>query len=317
MKFLKIAVTAVSFAILAALIAYADPAKLVPILSNARLEIIAGALGLSVISMMLRVAKWKALLGKASFGALLPIQMLGMTISNFTPGKMGEPAKSLILKLRSGIDVSQSFPSIIWERVVDVLVLVVLAATAFAFLPLTGNLLILGALGMAAFLGLAMLALLVLHSKKVGLRLFGFARKFPILRNISEDFVKTFYEVRQGKKALVACLVLTAAAWLLDGVVFWLSFLAIGIQLDVALFPGILALATAVGIASSLPGGLGSSEVVLAALLGLLGVEAVFAVTGVLLARFLTFWFVTAVGGISMAYLGRKIDLRSALGGKA
>ena len=72
----------------------------------------------------------------------------------------------------------------------------------------------------------------------------------------------------------------------------------------------LIALATLVGIISFLPGGIGSMEVSLLFILGLQGVSGPIAVSGLLLARFLSIWYVVFLGLMSLIYLGRKFDLK-------
>ena len=65
-----------------------------------------------------------------------------------------------------------------------------------------------------------------------------------------------------------------------------------------------------IGIASSLPGGLGTTEVVMTFLLGLNGVESSIAVAASITFRFMTIWFVNLLGGISFIYMSRKFEIK-------
>jgi uncharacterized protein (TIRG00374 family) len=313
MRAAKIGFLGFSLAILIFLVIYANPSRFVQIMRGADIAMIVAGIAVATVSISLRTVKWWLLLPQVKARTLLPIQLLGMTISNFTPGKFAEPAKTVILKLRTGVDVSLSLPSIVWERVIDVLVIIILSAFALAMLPFEGNLLTLGLLGAAAFTALALVALAVLYSRKFGTWLFRFARKFPFLSRISDNFISTFYGTRFSKGRIAGSFAVTFLAWVLDGIAIWLGMKAIGISIGLAATPGILALSTAIGIASLLPGGIGGTEAVMAIILGAVGIEPSLAITGAILARFMTFWYNQLLGGLSLVYLSRSLDVSSAM----
>ena len=102
-------------------------------------------------------------------------------------------------------------------------------------------------------------------------------------------------------------------AWILDGVVFYLTLTAIGVTINPIILAGIIALSVLIGVASTLPGGLGSTEAVMILLLGILGVQSTTAVAGVMISRFISFWYGTLIGGLSFVYLSKKIDMKKIL----
>src|SRR3990172_4880007 len=89
-----------SLLILALLIAYADPPKFLALLSQSNYTFIIIAFLFSTLSVIFRIMKWKALLGDISFSRIAPVQLVGVTISNFSPAKAAEPVKALILKVK-------------------------------------------------------------------------------------------------------------------------------------------------------------------------------------------------------------------------
>ena len=79
------------------------------------------------VSLLLRVWRWKVLLAdevKASFLRLTPVFLLGKAITGFTPGNVGDPLRSVILKKSEGIPVSKSIKSILVERVADLMTVI-------------------------------------------------------------------------------------------------------------------------------------------------------------------------------------------------
>ena len=90
--------------------------------------------------------------------------------------------------------------------------------------------------------------------------------------------------------------------------------LAIGINnLNPFVLASLIALADLIAIASFLPGGIGTFEAVSVLFLGIFGVAPVLATAGIILYRFVSFWFGTLVGALSFIYLSRKMDVRNIL----
>jgi uncharacterized protein (TIRG00374 family) len=303
----RVLLISLSVVILIGIIIYADPVLLLSILSKSDLKYVILAFAVSNISMLIRVLKWRVLLKDVGFLELFPIQVFGMTVSNFTPGKIAEPTKAVILKMKKGLAVSETLSTVIWERIMDVLVMIMFSLIAIPFL--TKTFFLISSISIAAFLGIIIVFLIILYNKNIGIKIFNFIRRFPVLKKISGGFIKTFYKSRIEKKRLVGCFLLTVIPWFFEGVVLYLSLLALGVYSNPLILAGIVALSLLIGIASSLPGGLGSTEAVMVIVLGMIGIGSTIGIAGIMLARFLTFWYGAFVGALSFFYLSRKIDL--------
>ncbi len=301
-----------SIIILLAVVWYSNPAELLAVISEANLPYIFLAIAISFTTLILRVAKWWVLLGDISYRKLFPVQIFGMVFSNFTPGKAGEPLKALLLKLHTGRNVSKTLPTIIWERIFDLVVLISLAVAALLFFGLS-SFASLGIAAIAIFLALVIVFFSALKNKGLGLRLFKFARKFPLLKKIPHSFVEAFYKTKIANRRLVLSLAITVVPWILEGFVLYYVLLAIGINLNPFMLASLIALADLIAIASFLPGGIGTFEVVSVLFLGIFGVTPVLATAGIILYRFVSFWFGTLIGALSFIYLSRKIDVRNIL----
>ncbi|MCX6818579.1 MAG: flippase-like domain-containing protein [Candidatus Aenigmarchaeota archaeon] len=300
----------IGLAILFAIIWSAKPAVLFGYLIKSDLSYILLAFTISSVLVVFRVIKWKVLLKGVGFLEIFPVQLFGMAISNLTPGKIGEPAKALLLKARKGISVSASLPTIIWERVADVVILIILSFAAIQLISTGSKVFMLSFLSVAAFAFMIVLMLVILYSKRFGMRAISFFRGFPVLRKIDKNFMKTFYKFRIEKKRLLACFLLTGVPWVMEGVTMYFCFMALGVNTQPLLLSSIIALSVLIGVMSSLPGGLGSTDAVMIILLGLVGVEGSIATAGMLLYRFMTFWYGIFLGGLSFLYLSKKIDVK-------
>ncbi len=97
---------------------------------------IVAAIVLSLIGYWGRSYRWTALLARS--GVRLPagrsycITLVGICYGLVTPGRVGEFARTLHLQLPQ----SQTLPSVVWDRLMDVLLLEVMSLPAFVFFPL-------------------------------------------------------------------------------------------------------------------------------------------------------------------------------------
>jgi glycosyltransferase 2 family protein len=306
----KIGALALGLIILGLLVIYADPKTFLSLAAKSDYRLLVLLLVLSNINIIIRIAKWKALLPGVSWRQLAPVQIIGMTLSNFSPGKLAEPVKTVLLKVQTGIPVSSSLPSVIAERVVDIIVLIIFSIFAIVFfLPLGGTLLLVSVISTIAFLVIITLAFLVLLNNWVRNKMFSLAKKLPITKNLSKDFIKTFNKTPVKKSGLLYSLLITAGAWALEGVSIYIAFLALGVSLSPVVLTCIFALAIIIGVITALPGGIGSTDVVMVLFLGMLSVGKAEAVTGFLLYRFLSFWYLNALGGVFSIYIFKKVKL--------
>ncbi len=301
----------ISVSILLAIVMYANPVVLVSLIIKSNYSLIIIGFGVAFLTMLLGALKWKVLLDGISFLELFPVQMLGYTLSNFTPGKAAEPAKAVLLKISKGIPISSSLTSIIWERLSDIFSLLIFSIIAISSLSVTSNFFFAGAASMVIFGGIIVVSFLVLYSKKFGMKIFKFVKKLPLLKRLPENFMDLFYKVRIKKRRIVKCFAIALITWFLEGFILYFALSAFGVSLNPLILAGIVALSVVIGIASSLPGGLGTTEVVMTFLLGLNGVESSIAIAATIMFRFMTIWFVNLLGGLSFFYLSKKFDIKN------
>lgn len=301
----------ISFLIIASIVLYSNPALLVSELARVNFTFIALGLMISTISIIFRVLKWNVLIKDVSFTELFPVQTLGITISNFTPGKIAEPVKAILLKLRKGVPVSVSLHSIIWERIFDLTVAILMSLMAVHLLASNSKFFFIGFLSIGIFVFLIALLFVILYNKKIGMKVFRLVTKLPVLNRLKENFMTAFYENRLKTTSLIKSFLLTIVPWLLEGVIFYFAFLSLGIETSPFVLSGIIVLSVLIGLVSMLPGGLGSTEFVMIILLELIGLRGTTAITGMLIYRFMSFWYGAFIGGLSFIYLSRKIDLKN------
>lgn len=282
-----------------AVIAVSNPQRLYEILlASNKLLLLAGFV-VSNVAILFRIAKWRALIG-VPMKHLAPVQMLGIAIGNFTPGKAAEPLKAVLLKMKSGVAVSHSLASIIWERVFDVIVVIVFSIIAVFLVGIKADFLILSIFGIVLMVIAVAVGMFILLNRRYGIRLISFLMRFPVLRRLPENFPDLFYKKRISSRRLAASFALTLVSWILEGSVLYFALLALGVEIPVLTAIGIVALSIAIGFATLLPGGIGSTEIVIILLLGAMGVAPPVAAAGAIAARALTFWYNNVLGAAAL-----------------
>ena len=307
MRKYNIAMFAAGILIVLGIIFYADPLKLAGIMATADVGLLFLAILLSTVSLLLRVLKWSMLVG-VGFFELMPIQMLGITISNFTPGKVAEPIKAVLLKMKTNKPVSETLPSIFWERILDITVLLLLSAIT---MNMFAGLFVFFVAGAGMFAAFVVLLILLVCSKGFGMKFFSLAKKLPILKRISPDFVNSFYKTKIGNSRIAGAFAVTFVPWVLDGIVLFLVLLSLGTNAPLLLMPGVVALSVILGVASSLPGGLGTTEIVMSMVLINFGIGSSVAIAAVLISRLMSFWYGTFFGSLSFIYLSKRIGMKN------
>lgn len=316
MKTRKIIMIFLSLAIIGGIILYANPSRVAETLAGCNLYYIILAFAAANAALLLRALKWKVLLEKVPFVDVMNIQFFGIAVSNMTPGKIGEPVKSIALKMLRGIHVSTSLPSVIWERIFDVFVMLLFGIIGI-YLIASMQYFIFIEVSMAFFIILLVFLMAVLLSKKFGKKIFGAARKLPVMNMISDQFVDNFYSSKIKKRNFALCFILTAAAWFCDGMVFYIVLLSINPAPLNASMPlimtSILSLSIFAGLLTSLPGGVGGTEAVMIVIMGAIGIGSSVAASVALIGRVLTFFYSIALGYVSFLFLSRKINTKEIL----
>ncbi len=313
MKQYKLLMLILSLVILSAVIYYADPVVMIEVLSRSNpVPIVFGFL-FAFTTMFLGVWKWKILLNKVSYKELVPIQIFGFALSNFTPGKAAEPAKAVILKMRKGVPISLSLTSIIWERITDVIALLLFSLVAIGRLSISQNFFVAGVISVSVFIVIIAVSITVLYNKGFGKWLFRIVKKFPILKRLPDNFMDVFYTVQIKKRNIIKSQIIALVTWGMIGFVLYFVLIALGVEVSPFLLAGVTSLSIMIGIASSLPGGVGTTEVVMILLLGVLGVETTIATTATIIFRLITIWMVNLSGGVCFVYLSRKFEIRNVL----
>ncbi|MET3106076.1 uncharacterized protein (TIRG00374 family) [Oxalobacteraceae bacterium GrIS 2.11] len=262
------------------------------------------ALLLSLFNYALRVLRWTVYLQKmghslsAGFSALTYIAGFAFTLS---PGKVGEMVRGRYY-LKSGIPLSTTAAAFFIERLMDLLAMIAIAMLALASSRAYANLIWVSAL--------VICALFVVFAMTPWIRVFEFAHAaswFPEkFRKITDGILRTLMSAQVLLKPQILCIgfVIGLLAWGAEGTgLMLIGAIAPGVAMDWGTAAGIYSIAIIVGALSFLPGGLGSTEAVMVALLAAHGYSLPDAILLTVVCRVLTLWFAVLVGWIAVAIL--------------
>jgi uncharacterized protein (TIRG00374 family) len=262
------------------------------------------AAGLSLINYALRVVRWRMYLQR--LGHSLPWRFVSLTFMagfafTLSPGKLGEMVRARYYQPR-GIPLAAVTGAFFVERLLDLVVMILLAVAVLAELQAYRSFLWVA----VALVGglLASVALVPWGVVAARLSQHPHGRLVNALQSVVRMFVSARLFLSPGM--LLLGLAIGMAAWSCEA--FGLKVVADVISpapLSVAGAMGIYAIAIIVGALSFLPGGLGSTEAVMAALLVAHGFQTSQAILLTLICRLLTLWLAVVIGWLCVWILRR------------
>lgn len=252
-------------------------------------------MGMAWASWGIRYLRWHWLLRRAGHevaaGAGLPAYIAGFAFTA-TPGKLGE-----LLRIRyfawQGVPAARVTAAFVFERAIDLITLLLLALPAAAGLP---------GFGIAAgFVGaaIALVALLAwrpapLSRVAIGLRRRGLLRSARGVRVLRDGLRGSRIWLRPYD--LLVSLVLGLVAWTFIAATTIFLLRPLGVELPLWQWLPIYPLAMLTGAASMLPGGLGSTEAAMTAMLAIHGLPTAAALMVAVSVRLCTMWWSIVCG---------------------
>ena len=261
-------------------------------------------LGLSFINYLIRFAKWQYYLRilditiPRSDSFLIFLSGLSMSI---TPGKVGEVIKSYFLKSHFDIPVTRTAPTVLADRLTDLLALVLLASIGAATLHY-------GQLQLAIVSLVIIVLLVIILWKRAAFACLSLFERWKPTKRFAPKLHRLYESSRQIllPQPLLITLVLSVLAWSCEAYGFYLTFQALSLPAGIGTAFFIYAFATIIGAVSMLPGGLGLTEGSMAGLLVLSNVSKATAGAATLIIRVATLWFAVILGAIALLVTQKK-----------
>jgi len=265
------------------------------------------ALLLSLVNYALRFIRWQAYL--STLGHAIPwrpslqIYFAGFALIT-TPAKAGEAVRGVILK-RRGVPYPDTLAAVFSERVADLAGILPLTLLGLAIYPEARPLIYLGG-------GLAILFVLLLTRRHWLLALQAALPTSAGIQKWGGHFFQILLQAERFHRPRILSLavILSLLGWAAEAGAFFVILQAMGTDVPWMHAAFIFAIAILAGALTFTPGGLGSTEAVMTALLVWAGVGLPEAIAATLLIRITTLWFAVAIGAVAMASVTRSRTTR-------
>ncbi len=296
-----------AIALMAALFYFTDTKKVMETISKLSMLNLAFLLALVVFLILMRAYRWKLLLAaggmKVSTREIFAPYAAGLAVSVMTPGKVGDVFRCFLID-RKRMKLANSLGSVMTERLQDFVLLLLLSGYGMFSMKK------LDAAPIIATAVLISLLVLIFASRRFARKVFWFSFSTASrIRKIHEkhvDSMRTFYyTVRRSatRPEFYVSAVLTALIWGLEFERISLISRFLGMQIPFSSIVAIYPAAIVVGVITMIPGGLGSTDFSVFALLSLLGYPAYFLSALIVVDRFVSFWYVIMIGLVSFYFL--------------
>ena len=269
------------------------------------------------LDLAVRSYRWRRLLAPIQdvpFQRTLAYLLIGYLANNVLPARLGELVRCHYLGDREGVSRTTALGTVVVERVVDIAVVVAIAALAILVLSVRGMvrdaILVGGAIGILLVVGLAFM--IAAHRLPGADRVTGAVARWPRVGELARR-LREGLSVASRPRTLVEVLVLTSLAWSASLLGFAAAGQAVGVQLTIgqaALLSSGTALAAAI---PSGPASLGTFELAVVRICTVLGVADARAFAMAILVHG-TIVALTSIGGVAaLIRVGWERDVLDAL----
>ncbi len=279
---------------------------------------------LGFLSVIVRSVKWHLMLRKQShsfaFARIARLYFIGIGLGTFTPGKLGDFSKALFINKKVH-SLSESFSSVLLDRIVDFLVLVMLGILSAAFFfysygisLISLPLLLLLAAGVIAGVYIMLHKELLKKILKPFYSLLVPERFRERLRKSFGSFLSSFYSLLKDRSLLAAAFAIAIASWFFTAASYHFFALSLGLGFP---FLFILLSTVLIELVSLIPvsvSGIGTRDAALIVLFSVYSASAESAVAFSLLILLST--VIIALAGLLMLS-AEKAGLRELVGNEA
>lgn len=311
----------ISVILLSALIYFSGPVEIASAFTAANPYYIVLGLLFWVLNIFFRTFRWRYLLDSLDidikFFSVMRYYISGLFLSNLSPAKTGEPMRAVFLKKLESKSFTSSMGTIIIEKLMDIASMSLIAIAGLLLL-VRGDFMIWVSISLLVYGFLSFFMLYIVFSgSKLEVILGRIVRFFSFIKTVArlEDRVEEFSDKLRdslgkfrSKKVLINTFVLSFPLWIMEGLIFWAAFRAVGHTVSYPLLLVVAVTALLVSTLTFLPGTLGSGEVIrVALLLPFLNIAVSDITTAVLLARIMNYFSTAVVGAILLGSLPKDM----------
>lgn len=255
----------ISVILIAAILYFVDFPTMWKSIQNANYTILAGSAILSFVWMMVRAKVWQTLMrDKPKYVDVLFATSEGYLLNNFLPFRLGELGRAFLLSRKSGLAFSEILPTIVIERVVDLVFSAGLLLVGLTYVTESqGSERIAYIIGAVMIIGLVMMYVLA-RNRQWALDLFHkLSARWTPLQKFGGTFLESFLTglaVITDGWLFLRFLFLMAFNWFVALVAYYLITLAFFPQAQFNWIPFVLGAAAFGGAIPALPGAVGTFE---------------------------------------------------------
>ena len=266
-------VSVLAIALFAWFLSHANLSSVWAQVQHARIDLLIAGFGAVVLTYVIRAWRWQYLLqpiGPTRFRTAFRTTVIGFAALGVLPARAGDVLRPYLLARQERLSVSATFATIIMERVLDLIaVLVLLALYVWGLAPPTSlpSSLMRTIEASSAITGILAVVLMILmwilatHPERIGGMVFAACRILP--RGMADKlarFAQTFsagFAVARRPRALAAAFAWSFPLWLAIAAEVWLVTVAFNISMP---FAGtfLLQALLVIGVAVPTPGAVGS-----------------------------------------------------------
>jgi uncharacterized protein (TIRG00374 family) len=262
------------------------------------------------VDLLTRALRWRMLLspiGRVRYADSLASLLVGYLANNVLPARLGEFVRSHDLGERSGLSKSTILGTIVVERVMDTLVVVVIAAFAIFVLAVRGIVAsaVLVGLAVTALLIVAIIVGLVAHRLPGADRASQFINRWPRVHGLLVR-LRAGLAVTRNARVMAVSLTLTLVSWACAVLGFAVAAQSVGIQPTIgqaALLAAGVNLATAVPAA---PGYVGTFELAAVTIAASVGIDRESALAFAVLLHAISLLITSIGGAVALLAGGRR-----------
>lgn len=266
-------VAALALGLIALFLRNADLTRVWAEMRTARLDLLGLAVALTVLTFLVRAERWQYLLeplGNTRFSVAFRTTVIGFAASAVLPARAGEVLRPYLLARQEGLPVTATFATIVVERILDLIAVLLLLAVYLLFFdegvagrsPALYQAITVGAaIATPAALGvLVLMVLLAGHPERLQHWMLTAERVLPVrlaraLARLAGTFAEGLAVVRRPSR-LLASLGWSMVLWVVIVTETWVVARAFGIAMPYA-GAYLLTSLLVVGIALPTPGGVG------------------------------------------------------------
>ncbi|CAG0950781.1 hypothetical protein ANAEL_00056 [Anaerolineales bacterium] len=302
----------VSILLIAAILYFVDVRATWNAIRNANYRILAGSAVLSFIWMFIRAKVWQTLLrDKPRYVDVMFTVSEGYLLNNFLPFRLGELGRAFLLSRKSGMAFGEVLPTIVIERVVDVVFSAALLLIGLPFVTDSqGSARIGYIMGGVMLLGLVMMYVLA-RNRQWALDLFHkLSTRWTFLQRFGGHFLESFLNglaVLTDGWLFLRFLLWMTFNWVVALVAYYLITLSFFPQAEFNWMYFVLGATAFGGAIPALPGAIGTFEGAISAALTLFTKDQSTSLAVALTARLYNYLNSTVLGGIGLSREGETL----------